>query len=84
LILLYLVELALVATSNPIYVPSILLAAFLVPATFVTYLYERLPSWNVSLQAQAVCFLWGGVLGTVVAGVLEYEVARTLGFCPSC
>ena len=82
LILLYLLELALVATSNPIYVPSILLGAFLVPAAFVAYLYERLPSWHVSLQALAVCFLWGGALGTVVAGVLEYEVARTLGFLP--
>jgi hypothetical protein len=44
LILLYLVERTLVATSNPNYVPSvILLGAFLVPITFVTYLYERLP-----------------------------------------
>ena len=70
LILLYLVELTLVATSNPIYVPSILLGAFLVPVTFVAYLYERLPSWDVPLQTLAVCFLWGGVLGTVVAGAL--------------
>jgi protease PrsW len=69
-------ELTLVATSNPIYVPSILLGAFLVPVTFVAYLYERLPSWDVPLQTLAVCFLWGGVLGTVVAGALEYEVAR--------
>jgi protease PrsW len=82
LILLYLAELMLVATSNPIYVPSILLGAFLVPVTFVAYLYERLPSWDVSLQALAVCFLWGGVLGTVVAGALEYEVARVLGSLP--
>ena len=82
LILLYLVELMLVATSNPIYVPSILLGAFLVPVTFVAYLYERLPSWDVPLQTLAVCFLWGGVLGTVVAGTLEYEVARALGLLP--
>src|SRR3712207_8901765 len=27
-------------------------------------------------------FLWGGVLGTVVAGTLEYDVARALGFLP--
>ena len=40
LILLYLIELTLVATSNPKYVPGILLGAFLVPITFVTYLYE--------------------------------------------
>ncbi len=83
LILLFLVERTLVATSNPNYIPSvILLGAFLVPITFVTYLYERMPSWDVPLPALAVCFLWGGVLGTVVAGTLEYDVARTLGFLP--
>jgi protease PrsW len=83
LVLLLLVERTLVATSSPNYVPSvILLGAFLVPLTFTTYLYERLPNWNVSLPALAVCFLWGGVLGTVVAGTLEYDVARALGFLP--
>jgi len=83
LVLLFLVERTLVATSNPNYVPSvILLGAFLVPISFVTYLYERLPSWDVPLPALAVCFLWGGVLGTVVAGTLEYEVARALGLVP--
>ncbi len=83
LILLFLVERTLVATSNPNYVPSvILLGAFLVPITFVTYLYERMPGWEVPLPALAICFLWGGVLGTVVAGTLEYDVARVLGFLP--
>ena len=83
LVLLFLVERTLVATSNPNYVPSvILLGAFLVPISFVTYLYERLPSWDVPLPALVVCFLWGGVLGTVVAGTLEYDVARALGFLP--
>jgi protease PrsW len=33
-------------------------------------------------RKRAVCFLWGGVLGTVVAGTLEYDVARALGFLP--
>jgi RsiW-degrading membrane proteinase PrsW (M82 family) len=83
IVLLFLVERTLIATSNPNYAPSvILLGAFLVPVTFVTYLYERLPSWDVSLPALAVCFLWGGVLGTVVAGTLEFDVARSLGFLP--
>ena len=83
IVLLILVERTLIATSDPNYAPSvILLGAFLVPITFTTYLYERLPNWNVSLAALAVCFLWGGVLGTVVAGTLEYDVARTLGFLP--
>jgi len=84
LVLLVLVERTLIATSSPNYLPSvILLGAFLVPITFVTYLYERLPNWNVPLPALAVCFLWGGVLGTVVAGTLEYDVAKALGFLPT-
>ena len=83
LVLLFLVERTLVATSDPNYVPSaILLGAFLVPLTFTTYLYERLPSWDVPLPAIAICFVWGGVLGTVVAGTLEYDVIRTIGFLP--
>jgi RsiW-degrading membrane proteinase PrsW (M82 family) len=83
LLLLYLVERALVATGDPNYFPSaILLGAFLVPVTFTTYLYERLPNWDVPLPAIAICFIWGGVLGTVVAGTLEYDVIRTLGFLP--
>jgi len=81
--LLFLVERTLVVTGDPNYVPSaILLGAFLVPVTFTTYLYERLPNWDVPLPPVAICFIWGGVLGTVVAGTLEYDVARTLGFLP--
>lgn len=83
LVLLYLVERALVSTGNPNYVPSvILLGAFLVPVSFTTYLYERLPDWEVSLPSLFVCFLWGGVVGTVVAGSLEYRVLLNLGFVP--
>src|SRR5215211_2024775 len=83
LLLLFLVERTLVATSDPNYVPSaILLGAFLVPVTFTTYLYERLPNWDVPLPPVAICFIWGGVLGTVVAGTLEYDIMRTLGFLP--
>lgn len=83
LLLLVLVERTLVATGDPNYIPSaILLGAFLVPVTFTTYLYESLPKWDVALPAVAICFIWGGVLGTVVAGTLEFDVARTLGFLP--
>jgi protease PrsW len=81
LILLYLLKRTLVATANPNYLPSVIvLGAFLVPVTFVSYLYERLPDWEVPLQPIAICFLGGGVLGTVVAENLEYDVAKNLGF----
>lgn len=84
LILLYLVERTLVATHNPNYIPSaILLGAFLVPVAFTAYLYERLPDWEVPLSPLAVCFVWGGILGTVAAGALEYDVVRALGFLPA-
>jgi RsiW-degrading membrane proteinase PrsW (M82 family) len=80
LILLCLVEGTLVATQSLNYVPSVLLlGAFLVPVAFLTYLYERLPKWEVPLPPLAVCFVWGGVLGTVVAGTLEYDLLRNLG-----
>lgn len=83
LVLLFLTERVLVSTSNPNYIPSvILLGAFLVPVTFVTYLYGRLPKWEVDLPSVAVCFVWGGVLGTVVAGSLEYDLNTSLGFLP--
>lgn len=83
LVLLYLVERTLVHTGNPNYVPSvILLGAFLVPVAFTTYLYETMPGWDVPFPPLAACFLWGGVLGTVVAGALEYHVAVSLGFLP--
>ncbi len=79
LILLYLLERTLLATRSLTYVPSVLLlGAFLVPVAFVTYLYERLPEWKVPLPPLAVCFVWGGVLGTVVAGTLEYDLLRGL------
>ena len=80
LVLLYLLERTLLATQSLNYVPSVLLlGAFLVPVTFVAYLYERLPRWEVPLPPVAVCFFWGGALGTVVAGSLEYDLLRSLG-----
>ena len=79
LVLLFLVERTLLATQSLNYVPSVLLlGAFLVPITFVAYLYERLPDWEVPLAPLAICFVWGGALGTVVAGTLEYDLLRGL------
>jgi protease PrsW len=63
LIMLCLVEWALVATGNPNYISSVIvLGAFLVPVTFVSYLYERLPSWDVPLRPVVICFVWGATV----------------------
>ncbi len=67
---------AMTATSNPNFVPTvILLGAFVVPATFVVYTYGRVPVGEIPWSTVAVTFLWGGALGTVVAGYLEYQTA---------
>lgn len=80
-VLLCLVERGLVYTRDLAFLPSvILLGSFLVPITFVAYLYERLPDRDVPLPPLAVCFVWGGVLGTLSAGILEYHALVTLSF----
>ena len=79
LVLLFLVERALVGTRDPLYISSvILLGSFLIPVTFVTYLYGRLPDWDVPLPALAACFVWGGTIGTILAGTLEYDLLRRM------
>ncbi len=35
------------------------------------------------LPPVVVCFIWGGVLGPVEAGTLEYNGTRSLGFLPT-
>src|SRR5439155_5523450 len=80
LALALLVTEALARTGDPVYVPTVLLlGAFLVPVTLVTYLFERTTVHEVPLGTVAICFLWGGGLGTVIAGILEYRTLRALG-----
>ncbi|MDQ3927081.1 MAG: PrsW family intramembrane metalloprotease [Actinomycetota bacterium] len=83
LVLLYLVERTLLATRDLAFVPSVLLlGAFLVPVAFVVYLDERMPRWELPLTPVAICFIWGGVMGTSVAASLEYDLLRSLGLLP--
>jgi RsiW-degrading membrane proteinase PrsW (M82 family) len=83
LALLFLAERVLVRTQDPLYISSIiLLGSFLVPITFVTYLYGPLPAWDVPLPTVAACFVWGGTIGTIVAGSLEYDALRRIGLLP--
>jgi RsiW-degrading membrane proteinase PrsW (M82 family) len=73
----------LIDTRNPNYVPSlILLGATIVPATFVSFVYGRRLRYNVGAGALILIALLGGVLGTVVAGVLEYKTLIKLGTLP--
>lgn len=83
LLLLYAMEKVLSITNNLNLVPTIiLLGSFLIPITFITYLYETLPNWEAAIPEMFICFLWGGAVGVVVAGFLEFNVLETLGFLP--
>ena len=73
-------EQALRITGNPNYFPTvILLGAFVVPVAFVVYFYEHVKHREISVPLLATCFIVGGVLGLIAAGVLEYGTLRGLG-----
>jgi RsiW-degrading membrane proteinase PrsW (M82 family) len=70
-------------TENTRFLPSILaLGAFAVPVAFVGLVASRVPGADVSLAQIAGCFVSGGVLGTAVASVLEWDTLRDLGTVP--
>lgn len=71
------------ATGNPNFVPSLLvLGAFLVPVVLVLWAYEHPLPERIPPSAVVWNFLWGGALGVIIAGALEYDTYRTLGFLP--
>lgn len=55
----------------------------MVPLTFVTFVRGRRLPFLVSGGSLAVAGLLGGVLGTIVAGTLEFDVQRALGGLPA-
>jgi RsiW-degrading membrane proteinase PrsW (M82 family) len=53
-------------------IPTVLLlGAFLVPVTYVVYLYESGALYDVPIPTVALTFFYGGVLGVIAASVLE-------------
>jgi RsiW-degrading membrane proteinase PrsW (M82 family) len=64
-------------TANANLVPTIiLLGSFLVPATFVTYAFERHADEVLTGQRILTAFLYGGVLGVLGASILEAEFLK--------
>jgi RsiW-degrading membrane proteinase PrsW (M82 family) len=84
-VLLYLiVYAALVDTGDPLYIPAlILVGASTVPAAFAVYVSRIAGTIRASAGMVAMCAVWGGVLGAVIAGVLETDSARLLGGLPT-
>lgn len=79
LVLFGITDAALYITDNPNLAPTvILLGAFLVPVTFIIYLYQRFHHMEFPVSLLAVTFLFGGVVGIVVAALLEWGTLRNL------
>ena len=77
------VERTMVGTSNPNFVPTaILLGAAVVPAAFVAFINGRRIPYTVSPRLVLGAAFFGGVLGTMVAGWLEYDTVRHLDALP--
>jgi RsiW-degrading membrane proteinase PrsW (M82 family) len=74
-----LAEVALVTTNNPLFFPTvILLGAFTVPIAFVAYFYEYVRDRDISMPLLTSCFVYGGLIGVIAAGFLEYQTLRSL------
>ena len=70
----------LVATSNEALVPTLLLlGALVVPVAFLTLIVGRGLKVTVSRELVAVVGLAGGVIGVVIAGLVEFESLQRLG-----
>lgn len=79
---LYFATMKLLASSgNPNFAPTvILLGAFLIPVAYLTYLYESNALEDVPLSTLALTFFYGGVLGIIVAQVLEQRLVLSSGW----
>jgi RsiW-degrading membrane proteinase PrsW (M82 family) len=84
-LVLYLIDYAaLLVTRNIMYVPSLIaIGAITVPAAFLVYVSRAARASEVPPWGLMMCALWGGVLGTVMAGVIELDTFRALGTLPA-
>lgn len=84
LILFWLLEQALIHTGDLNFIPSLLMVGtFTVPLAFCALLYSRRHQPNVPWVTLGLCAIWGGILGSVVAGRLEYDTIQKLGGLPT-
>ena len=68
------------SSGNPNFAPTvILLGAFLIPVTYVTYLYEADALYDVPAGTLWLTFFYGGVLGTIAAQLLEQRLVLNMG-----
>jgi len=56
----------------------VVLGAFIMPVTFVVFIYERLPLANKNIRWVLASFFVGGIIGLIMAGLLEYATVSNL------
>jgi protease PrsW len=75
---------AFASTGNPnIFVTIVLVGNFLVPVSFVAFFYERRNRFGISMMSTALSFIFGGILGTSAAAILEPYFIQRLSFSSS-
>jgi RsiW-degrading membrane proteinase PrsW (M82 family) len=78
-----LVRETVLTTRNPALLPAlILLGAAVFPLAFVVFISERRLVFGVRAGVVGLTALFGGVIGVVTAGTLEYDTLYTLGLLP--
>jgi len=71
-------------TGNPHLVTTLVFVGnFLVPVSFVSFFYERRGIFSVSMTDTALCFIYGGILGTITAALIEPFFITSLTFSSS-
>ncbi|MBU3142827.1 PrsW family intramembrane metalloprotease [Clostridium sp. CF012] len=81
-LIIYIVGLkVLVLTQNPNLFPAIvMLGNFLIPVTYVAFLYQKRTLSNVSMPMTLAGFFYGGFLGIFAAAMLEPIFIQNLNF----
>lgn len=80
IILFTVLDLSLRATGNTGLLTAVLfLGAFTIPISLVIYFYDHIRDHDISRPLLAACFMVGGGLGLLAAGLVEFGTLRTLG-----
>jgi RsiW-degrading membrane proteinase PrsW (M82 family) len=80
LVIFVIIERVMIATGNINYFPSLLIVGSVtMPLSFCALLYSRVKIPDVPWRVIGISALWGGVIGSVVAGYLEYGAVLRSG-----
>lgn len=83
-VMFFIIDRAAVLTGDINYLPALLaVGTATVPLAFLLFLYSRDSRPHIQPMSLLTSILWGGVLGSVLAGLLEYQTLLHLGTLPT-